>query len=144
MPGLVPGIHVFDSLRENSWMAGTTPGHDKLGMAQLTNALCNQAQQSIRIAGDRDLLQPRLAAMRDADRGRRHAEPVGNQRLQRRIGAASLGDRANARFQHALAAMILDPDDLIARRPGREPHGKDHAVAVLAQRKDERLVCRQR
>ncbi|MFZ1069967.1 MAG: hypothetical protein WAN73_04965, partial [Methyloceanibacter sp.] len=28
MAGLVPAIHFFDPQLENSWMAGTTPGHD--------------------------------------------------------------------------------------------------------------------
>jgi hypothetical protein len=29
MPGLVPGIHVLLSLEGKTWMAGTSPGHDK-------------------------------------------------------------------------------------------------------------------
>ena len=29
MPGLVPGIHVFDhATKSKTWMAGTKPGHD--------------------------------------------------------------------------------------------------------------------
>jgi hypothetical protein len=29
MPGLVPGIHVFAAAEQETWMAGTTPGHDE-------------------------------------------------------------------------------------------------------------------
>jgi hypothetical protein len=33
MPGLVPGIHVLAVLRpRKTWMAGTTPGHDGVGV----------------------------------------------------------------------------------------------------------------
>jgi len=28
MPGLVPGIHVFNTSQKKTWMAGTEPGHD--------------------------------------------------------------------------------------------------------------------
>ena len=68
--------------------------------------------------------------MGDADRGRRHAEPARDQSLERSIGTASLRDRTHARLQHAFAAMILDPDDLIAGGLWGEPHGKDHTVTA--------------
>ena len=68
--------------------------------------------------------------MRDADRGRRHAELAHDQTLERSIGAASFGDRTHARLQHALATVILDAGDLIAGGFRVQPHGEDHAVAA--------------
>jgi hypothetical protein len=46
------------------------------------------------------------------------------------LARPALGDRTHAGLQDALAAVILDADNLIAGRFGRQPHGKDHAVAA--------------
>jgi hypothetical protein len=39
MPGLVPGIHVFKSIKsKKTWMAGTTPGHDDKTVGRMSGA----------------------------------------------------------------------------------------------------------
>jgi hypothetical protein len=55
------------------------------------------------------------------------------------VGAACLRDRTHARFQHIFAAMILDPDDLVAGGLWREPHGKSYTVAAFSQRQSKRF-----
>ena len=89
--------------------------------ASSARRVCDQARERRCVAFDRDLLQPRLAALRDAtcDGGSRAS---GRSGFQRRVGAAGFGHRAHARLQHHLAAVILDAGDLIARRFRRQPH----------------------
>jgi len=57
-------------------------------------------------------------------------EPAGDERFERSISAAGFRECADARLQHALAAMMLEAHDFVAVRFRRQPHREDHTVAA--------------
>src|SRR5690606_14228318 len=78
-------------------------------------------EQCLPVAGNRDRLHARLAAADDLDAGRRHAEPSGDEPLQRLVGGTFFRDGAHPGGEICRAvAFFRDADDLVGARVWRQ------------------------